>query len=257
MHRMLRTAILITFGLLILGIITGCADDDPTGYGEINLVATVPEEGATISATEEFRIVFDGFPASVTVDGKAATILDNTATVQGADLINAGTGAKKTFIISWTNLDNSFVRTKTVTFDILKSPITVEVDPPPGPVIDHDFTEFTFRFSQEVVAVTVNGTAATGAGRNWSLRALHLPLGGQSLNIEWKNRDGSTGSKVAGYYTLQHFQYEPPSITSSTVSDGAADVDPALINAGGLRFDFDERITGTIKLTDEAGADLD
>ena len=96
---LLIAGVLITFGLLILGIITGCADDDPTGYGEINLVATVPEEGATISATEEFRIVFDGFPASVTVDGKAATILDNTATVQGADLINAGTGVKKTFII--------------------------------------------------------------------------------------------------------------------------------------------------------------
>ena len=30
----------------------------------------------------------------------------------------------------------------------------------------------------------------------------------------------------------------------------------APINTGGLRFDFDEPVTGTIKLTDEAGADL-
>ena len=41
------------------------------------------------------------------------------------------------------------------------------------------------------------------------------------------------------------------------MADGAADVDPAPINAGGFRFDFDEDVTGTIKLTDEAGADLD
>ncbi len=179
---MLRTTILITFGILIIGIISGCGDDDPSQE-----VVEPPQ-------------LEDDAPPSPT--------------------------------------------------------ITVMVDPPPGPEIDHDFTEFTFRFSEEVVAVTVNGTTATGSGRNWSLRAYHLPLGGQSLTIEWKNRDGSTGSKVAGYYTVLHFQHVPPAITSGTVSDGDADVDPAPINAGGFRFDFDERVTGTIKLTDEAGADL-
>ena len=182
MHKMLRTTILITFGMLIISIIGGCGDDDP------------PEEVMDPPQPEH--------------------------PVQPPRVI------------------------------------TVEVDPPPGPDIDHDFTEFTFRFSEGVVAVTVNGTAATGSGRNWSLRAYHLPLGGQLLTIEWKNRDGSTGSKVAGYYTLLHFQHVAPSITSGTVADGAADVDPAPINAGGFRFDFDEPITGTIKLTDEAGADL-
>ena len=37
---------------------------------------------------------------------------------------------------------------------------------------------------------------------------------------------------------------------------GAADVNPAPINAGGFRFDFDEPVTGNIALTDEAGEDL-
>ena len=31
---------------------------------------------------------------------------------------------------------------------------------------------------------------------------------------------------------------------------------PAPINAGGFRFDFNEAVTGSIMLTDEAGADL-
>ena len=48
----------------------------------------------------------------------------------------------------------------------------------------------------------------------------------------------------------------PPSIADGTAPDGTVNVDPAPINAGGFRFDFDERITGTVKLTDEAGADL-
>ena len=47
-----------------------------------------------------------------------------------------------------------------------------------------------------------------------------------------------------------------PSITDGTVADGTVNVDPAPINAGGFRFDFSEDITGTVKLTDEAGADL-
>jgi hypothetical protein len=39
------------------------------------------------------------------------------------------------------------------------------------------------------------------------------------------------------------------------VADGSVNVNPAVMNAG-IRFDFDEDVTGTIKLTDEAGADL-
>ena len=79
---------------------------------------------------------------------------------------------------------------------------------------------------------------------------------GQTLNVSWTNRDGSSGSQVVGPYTVRPPDTTPPSITDGTVADGSIDVDPAPINAGGLRFDFDEDITGTIKLTDEAGVDL-
>ena len=49
---------------------------------------------------------------------------------------------------------------------------------------------------------------------------------------------------------------ESPAITRGTVRNGEADVDPAPINASGLLFVFDEPVTGAIKLTDEACADL-
>ena len=48
----------------------------------------------------------------------------------------------------------------------------------------------------------------------------------------------------------------PPRITGGTVTDGTVNVDPAPLNAGGIEFTLDEAVAGTIKLTDEAGADL-
>ena len=59
-----------------------------------------------------------------------------------------------------------------------------------------------------------------------------------------------------GPYTVRVPDTTPPRITSGTIADGSVDVDPAPLNAGGLRFDFDEPVTGIIKLTDEAGANL-
>ena len=140
--------------------------------------------------------------------------------------------------------------------DVPPTPIiTVIVDPPPGGDID-ERTEFTLRFNEEVVAVTVNDATATGSGLTWKV-VPYLPLGpGKTLNIKWTDQDGFTGTIEVGPYSVWIFEFEAPIITSGTVSDGDADVDPAPINAGGFRFDFDGPVTGTVKLTDEAGADL-
>ena len=199
MHKFLRTTILITSGLLILCIASGCGDNrmDP---------AQSEDDVGSASATE---VVMD-LP-------------------QQKDDVS------------------------------LPPTITVMVDPPPGSDIDVDRTEFTLWFSQEVVAVTVNGATATGSGQNWSVWSYNLSLewqAGQVLEIEWKTRDGSTGSQSVGPYTVWVVHIVPPEIIGGTVSDGDVDVDPRSISAGGLRFDFDRPVTGTIKLTDEAGVDL-
>ena len=263
MCKLLRAGILIMFGMLIIGIIGGCSDS-PTEAGDelekIDLVATVPEDGGIVSATGELRMTFEGFPKSVYVEGKPAIIQDNTAIVKITDLSNLIPGTEKTVTIEWRNQDNFLAGSKTITFTVLKR-VTVMVDPSPTTtkpnvyILTH--TEFTLRFNEEVAAVTVNETPAAGSGRNWKWRAdPHLPYGSVFLNIEWTNRDGSTGVKTVGPYEAVDNGGEPPLITSGTVSDGEADVDPAPINAGGFRFDFDVDITGTIKLTDEAGANL-
>ena len=129
------------------------------------------------------------------------------------------------------------------------------VDPSPGGAPIPPNTQFSLTFEQAVDAVAVNGIAATGSGRNWTASPTLLQGDGQTLNVTWTNRDGSSGSQAVGPYTVRVPDTTPPRITSGTVADGTVDVDPAPLNAG-IRFDFDEPVTGTIKLTDEAGADL-
>ena len=104
--------------------------------------------------------------------------------------------------------------------------------------------------------MTVNDTPASGSGLNWEWSAQpSLPYGSVTLKIKWTNRDGSGGFATTGPYKVVDGEPDPPEIASGTVSDGDVDVDPAVMNAG-IRFDFNEPVTGTIKLTDEAGADL-
>ena len=188
MHKLLRTTILITFGMFIICIINGCGDDSPE---EVTDPRQSEDDVGPASATE---VVMDPPPRA---------------------------------------------RTDRVVYHI-----------PPN-------TKFTLTFNEGVIAVTVNDTPASGSGLNWTWSAQPvLPYGSVTLTIKWTNRDGSGGFATSGPYEVADVEPEPPTITSGTVQDGAADVDPGSINAGGFRFDFDESITGNIALTDEAGADL-
>ena len=256
MHKSLSTGILLAFGIFIICMINGCTDDDPTEHDDIKLVATVPEDGGIISAAGQLKMTFDGFPKSVYVDGKPAIIQNITAIVEIKDLPNIILGAENTVTVAWRNRDNFLAGSKTITFYVLK--VTVIVDPAPGRLsyINHG-QELTLRFSIGVLEAKVNGRSAEGAGRHWSVYSGHLPYGeAEFLNIEWINLDGSTEAIEVGPYYITHIDFDPPEITSGTVTDGANDVDPASINAGGFRYDFNYHVTGTIALTDEAGADL-
>ena len=277
MYKLLRTGILIMCATLIGYMASGCSDDPIEEVDEpvkINLLATSPENGGTIPATGDLRIVFDGPPNSVTVDGRPAIILANTAFVTITDLPNVIPGTEKTVIIEWRNPDNSVAGAKTITFTVLKpvadspqsddddddevappSATAVFVNPAAGTTIPLN-QPFTLTFDQGVTAATVNGTPAVGSGLNWTASPAGLSQGSATLSVEWTNRDGSTGSQAVGPYTIDDPDVEPPMIAGGTVADWDVDVDPAPINVGGFRFDFDEPITGSIKLTDEVGADL-
>jgi hypothetical protein len=130
----------------------------------------------------------------------------------------------------------------------------VQVSPVPGTTILPN-PRFVLTFNQEVVAATVNGFPATGSGLNWRVFPA-LTGGSVFLNVEWTNQDGSTGSKVVGPYTVREPDITPPRIVGGTVANGEIKVNPGSINAGGFRYDFDEPVTGSIKLLDGSGIAL-
>ena len=222
MHKMFRTAILVTFGLLISGIISGCTDYDRVArVGEpekISLLATSPKNGGKILLNGELKLVFDNPPKSVTVDGRPAIIQDNTAIVKIADLPKVTPGTKRTAIITWRNSDNFLVGVKTITFTVLKPvadspqsddrtddklPNATKVTLSPGAGVTISSNQhFTLIFDQNIAAATVNGITATRLGRNWTVLPV-LPIGTATLNVKWTNRDGSTGSKVVGPYVVE------------------------------------------------------
>ena len=253
MHRLLGAGILITYVMLGICIISGCGDDN-----EIKLLATIPEDGGTVSVSGELKMVFDGFPTSVTVDGKEATIVDNTAIIQIADLFDGGTGSEKTVVISWADPGRSFIGTQTITLTLgsVAEATRVVVYPPPGGDYVPTDTEFTLTFNQKVVAVWVNDVHARGSGNRWQVANVLEQGVGQDLDINWLNRHCTGYSQVVGPYSVVDFQPGPPAITHGTVFDWESDVDPAPINLHGFWFDFNEAVTGTVKLTDEAGVDL-
>ena len=139
-----------------------------------------------------------------------------------------------------------------------------DVEPPPATSVDVSPVSgstvlpnqrFVLTFNQEVVAATVNGFSATGSGLNW--RAFpNLTTGSVFLNVDWINRDNSTGSKVVGPYVVIEPDRTPPKIVGGTVANGEDKVNPIAINVGGMRFDFDESVTGSIKLLDGSGINL-
>ena len=119
-----------------------------------------------------------------------------------------------------------------MTFHLTQTPIPGESC---SGCVNSPNTEFSLTFDQgavgvkDVVAVTVNGVAATRAGDHWTV-SLTLQQGEVlTLNVGWTNRDGSPGATVTGPYTVK-VPGAPPRITRWTVADGDADVDPAPIN---------------------------
>ena len=126
----------------------------------------------------------------------------------------------------------------------------------PAPSTVPSTQSFQLTFDNGVKSATVNGTAATGAGTSWSASPPLTQGPNQMLTVDWVNRDDSTGTQQVGPYEVDDPDVLPPELQSGTVTDNQNDVDPAAVNVSGLTFTFDEDINGSIKLTDEAGADL-
>jgi hypothetical protein len=129
-----------------------------------------------------------------------------------------------------------------------------QVFPRPGTIIPTD-PQFGLTFNEGILAASINGFAATGSRLRWTVTPV-LAEGSVSLDVRWINQDGSTGSKRVGPYTVRDPDTAPPRIIRGTVVNGALRVNPRGINAGGFRYHFDEPVTGSIRLVDAFGINL-
>ena len=113
-------------------------------------------------------------------------------------------------------------------------------------------------FDKAPLAVAVNGTAARVAGNSAIWYFPTPPSYGDGLfHIEWTNPDGTPNVGTSIRLTVSHGEPSELSITSGNVWDGAADVDPDLLNRNGIHFDFDEpTIDVQSQLLTEDGEDL-
>ena len=116
-------------------------------------------------------------------------------------------------------------------------------------------TVFMLIFDEGIMHVWVNGIPASGSSVTWTVPPDLLLEPGQALDVIWRNRDGSTDARKVGLNAI-NIREEPPVITDVAALGGGANVDPAVINASGIFIQFNRWIKGTIKLTDEAGVDL-
>ncbi len=114
----------------------------------------------------------------------------------------------------------------------------------------------TITLDEAVDGVTVNGTAAAGSGKTWTLNlaGLNLPAGSATLNIGWTNKDGTAGSGSVALTIQAEADTTAPSIDSSSVSNNDKDVDPAGLNTDGISITFSEDVKeGDISISIEGG----
>ena len=74
------------------------------------------------------------------------------------------------------------------------SATTATISPAAGSEVAPN-ASLTITLDEAVDGVTVNGTAAAGSGKTWTLNlaGLNLPAAAATLNIGWTNKDGSEG----------------------------------------------------------------
>jgi hypothetical protein len=98
-------------------------------------------------------------------------------------------------------------------------------------------------------SVTINGKPATLVGKKASIDNAGLAEGANiPVEIKWTSTSGDAGTHTVTY-TVEPEDVTPPSVASSTPSDGAKDVNPDDVNADGIVIELDEEADVTLTVT--------
>ena len=137
-----------------------------------------------------------------------------------------------------------------ITFTTIRPPIAfVSADPAANSQLEADDT-ITLTFDNPPEDVTVNRGAARIIGKRVRITGPFDP-GRLALTVVWAD-----GSQTLNY-TVRVPDTDAPRITSTSVNNGAKDVDPEAFNRRGrIEVEFSEEVTGNVVLRTAAGADV-
>ena len=196
----LRVWIILLSTIVVIG---GCEreviiiDDTPAQFIEAN------NDG------RNWEVYFDKQPKDLSVEGaKEYGLSSNKLWITGegsrrGEIIVSWQGGKKTFTYQPPPPKFEERQFEERSTEPPPAPATtVTVEPPPGATIPSN-QEFSLTFDQAVAAATVNGAAVTGSGSHWTAVPALQQGRGQSLNVDWTNLDGSSGSMAVGPYTVR------------------------------------------------------
>ena len=134
----------------------------------------------------------------------------------------------------------------------------VEEDPPvaPAPVVNVEPPDVTIQPPDVTIQppdVTIQPTEVTVQPPTVNVHPPNVTIQPPTVNVHPPN---VTVQPPTVNVPLPPVDLTPPVILSGTVTNGEVNVNPGLINAAGFQFHFNESVTGIIKLTNEAGGNL-
>ena len=147
----------------------------------------------TVDNFKIWEIYFDKPPENLNVTGaEEYTLLGTKLQITFAE---CGTA----IVVSWQGGQETFYYN---CGSIPPATQVLKIHPPPGTIIPPN-QRFILELDQGIIAVTVNGTAAHGSGRNWTVEPGLAKGENVELLIEWTNLDRTPGVQQVGPYTVR------------------------------------------------------
>ncbi len=208
-----------------------------------NVTADEPQipDAAFVSATPSSGDISESGSITITFDNDPGNTTTSVGTVSGSGTSRTISGpftvGSLTLTISWTNGNGSHTLNYNVTADEPATPDAVFQSATPASgsdISENDSITITFDNDPGNTTTSVGTVSGTGTSRTISGP---FTVGSLTLTISWTNGNGSHTLN----YNVMAADTTAPEISTSSLSNGAEDVDPDIVS--NITITFDEPIS--------------
>ncbi len=220
-------------------ITNGATDVDPDAVSASGITVTFSE----VISSGNLRLLRNGVDVgwTATISGRTITLTANTGQELNHETTYQIVGTVRDAADNETNVSISFT--------------TGSAPPPPTPIATYvsaaptsgDISEndsITIQFDNDPGTVTASAGTVTGSGNSRTING-PFSVGPLTLTISWTNGDGNHTLN----YNVVAADTTSPSVTTSSTTNGATDVDPDAVFKNGITITFSEVISsGNLRL---------